>query len=349
MPEQGTPSSPPVTVVVDAMGGDFGPPETVSGAVQALRSHNINIVLVGDPDLIQAELSQLGGPTKRVQIVPSDGVIGDDEHPIEALRRKPDSSIVTATKLVKAGKADVLVSMGSTGASMASAVFILGMMEGLERPCIGGPFLGVAPNTVLVDMGSNIDCRPPLLLSFAALGSVFARRFLEIENPRVGLLSVGAEEAKGNRQVQESFQVLASSHLNFIGNVEGMDFFTDRADVIVCDGFVGNILMKFTEGLGTALSRFVEKRLESSLPPEDLARISFDLWQTTNLPRTMGGPLLGVNGSVVLGHGSCRAGGIAGAIDTGVRYFEMGLVESLREELASLDRNRPEPSLRAHG
>ena len=336
MPEQGTPSSSPITVAVDAMGGDFGPSETVPGALRALKSHNIKVALVGDTDRIKAELAHAGAPTERVRIVSSDGVIRDDEHPIEALRRKPDSSIVTATKLVKAGEADVLVSMGSTGASMASAVFILGMMEGLERPCIGGPFLGVAPKTVLVDMGSNIDCRPPLLLSFAALGSVFARQFLEIENPRVGLLSVGAEEAKGNRQVQESFQVLANSHLNFIGNVEGMDFFTGRADVIVCDGFVGNILMKFTEGLGTALSRFVEKRLESSLTPEDLARVSSDLWQTTNLPRTMGGPLFGVNGAVVLGHGSCRASGVAGAIDTGVRYFEIGLVESMREELASL-------------
>lgn len=349
MPDQGTPSSSPITVAVDAMGGDFGPRETVPGALQALQSHNINLVMVGDLDQVQSELARAGTASDRVHIVPSDGVIGDDEHPIEALRRKPNSSIVTATKLVKAGKADVLVSMGSTGASMASAVFILGMMEGLERPCIGGPFLGVAPKTVLVDMGSNIDCRPPLLLSFAALGSVFARRFLEIENPRVGLLSVGAEEAKGNRQVQDSFQVLASSHLNFVGNVEGMDFFTNKADVIVCDGFVGNILMKFTEGLGTALSRFVEKRLESSLAPEDLASISSDLWQTTNLPRTMGGPLFGVNGAVVLGHGSCRASGVAGAIDTGVRYFEIGLVDSMREELASLDRENPVSPQRARG
>ena len=347
MREQGKSSTSPITVAVDAMGGDFGPPETVPGAVEGLRSHNINLVLVGDPEQVKAELDAAGAQDDRVRIVPSDGVIGDNEHPIEALRRKPTSSIVTATKLVKAGQADLLVSMGSTGASMASAVFILGMMDGLERPCIGGPFLGVAPRTVLVDMGSNIDCRPPLLLSFAALGSVFARRFLEIENPRVGLLSVGAEEAKGNRQVQDSFQVLSNSHLNFVGNVEGMDFFTNKADVIVCDGFVGNILMKFTEGLGTALSRFVENRLESYLSTDDLAKVSSELWQTTNLPRTMGGPLFGVNAPVILGHGSCRASGVAGAINTGVRYVEIGLLESMREELAALNGQIQDPSLRA--
>ena len=332
---------------MDAMGGDFGPSETAPGAALALESHDIDIVLVGDPERIAPELVRVDGLAERVKVVPSAGVIGDDEHPIEALRRKPGASIVTATKLLKAGQADVLVSMGSTGASMASAVFILGMMEGLERPCIGGPFLGVAPRTVLVDMGSNIDCRPPLLLSFAALGSVFARRFLEIENPRVGLLSVGAEETKGNRQVQDSFQVLNDSHLNFVGNVEGMDFFTNKADVIVCDGFVGNILMKFTEGLGAALSRFVEKRLESRLSPQDLESVSSELWQTCNLPRTMGGPLFGVNGSVVLGHGSSRAAGIAGAIDTGIRCVELGLVESMREELAALNGQKRQDSLRA--
>jgi len=189
---------------------------------------------------------------------------------------------------------------------------------------------------VLVDMGSNIDCRPPLMLSFAALGSVFSQKFLGIDNPRVGLLSVGSEAAKGNRQVHESYQLLQESHLNFIGNVEGMDFFTGRVDVIVCDGFVGNILMKFTEGLGTALSHYVEQRLADHLPAAELAKVSSDLWETTNMPRTMGGPLFGVNGMVMLGHGSCRASGIAGAIHTGVRCAQIGMVESMRQELAQL-------------
>ena len=325
-----------IRVAVDTMGGDFGPPETVKGALQGLDTHNIELLLVGDQDLLESELAHYDIKNKPVKVVASVGKIGDDEHPIEGLRRKPKSSILVATKLLKSGDADLLVSMGSTGASMASSVFILGLMDGLERPCIGGPFLGVAPRTVLVDMGSNIDCRPPLMLSFAALGSVFSQKFLGIDNPRVGLLSVGSEAAKGNRQVHESYQLLQESHLNFIGNVEGMDFFTGRVDVIVCDGFVGNILMKFTEGLGTALSHYVEQRLAAHLPAAELAKVSSDLWETTNMPRTMGGPLFGVNGMVILGHGSCRASGIAGAIDTGVRCAQIGMVDSMRQELAQL-------------
>ena len=325
-----------IRVAVDTMGGDFGPPETVKGALQGLDTHNIELLLVGDQNLLESELAHYDIKNKPVKVVASVGKIGDDEHPIEGLRRKPKSSILVATKLLKSGDADLLVSMGSTGASMASSVFILGLMDGLERPCIGGPFLGVAPRTVLVDMGSNIDCRPPLMLSFAALGSVFSQKFLGIDNPRVGLLSVGSEAAKGNRQVHESYQLLQESHLNFIGNVEGMDFFTGRVDVIVCDGFVGNILMKFTEGLGTALSHYVEQRLADHLPAAELAKVSSDLWETTNMPRTMGGPLFGVNGMVILGHGSCRASGIAGAIHTGVRCAQIGMVESMRQELAQL-------------
>ena len=325
-----------IRVAVDTMGGDFGPPETVKGALEGLDTHNIELLLVGDQNLLESELAHYDIKNKPVKVVASVGKIGDDEHPIEGLRRKPKSSIVVATKLLKSGDADLLVSMGSTGASMASSVFILGLMDGLERPCIGGPFLGVAPRTVLVDMGSNIDCRPPLMLSFAALGSVFSQKFLGIDNPRVGLLSVGSEAAKGNRQVHESYQLLQESHLNFIGNVEGMDFFTGRVDVIVCDGFVGNILMKFTEGLGTALSHYVEQRLADHLPAAELAKVSSDLWETTNMPRTMGGPLFGVNGMVMLGHGSCRASGIAGAIHTGVRCAQIGMVDSMRQELAQL-------------
>ena len=319
------------------MGGDYGPPETVKGALEALETNDgLQVILVGDEEELARELAERKISNPRIALVPSRGKIGDDEHPIQGLRRKPDASIVVSTKLLKAGEADAVVSMGSTGASMASAVMILGLMDGLERPCIGGPFLGLAPRTVLVDMGSNVDCRPSLLLSFAAMGVVFARRFLGIESPRVGLLSVGAEEAKGNRQVQESYQLFRESHLNFVGNVEGMDFFTDRADVIVCDGFVGNILMKFTEGLGSALGPFLHKQLSQVLPADDLTQLTSDLWRTTNLPRKMGGPLFGVNGAVVLGHGSSKADGIAGAIGTAQQLVGLGMVESMREELSGI-------------
>ncbi len=341
MPDAKGLGSSPVRVALDAMGGDYGPEETVKGAVQALQHDDVEILLVGDPDKVQPQLDRYDAGNGSISVAPSQGVIGDDEHPLQALRHKPEASVLVATGLVKQGRADVMVSMGSTGASMASSVLVLGLMEGLDRPCLGGPFLGLAPRTVLVDMGSNVDCRPVMLLNFAALGVAFARKFLDIQDPRVGLLSVGAETAKGNRQVQESHHLLTDSGLNFVGNVEGMDFFTQRADVIVCDGFVGNILMKFTEGLGSALFPFLEKQLSSHLTLQAIKTVASDIWQVTNLPRTMGGPLFGVNGPVVLGHGSSKADGVAGAIHTGVRYVKLGLLDSMRQELLEVGKRLP--------
>ena len=336
-PEASQPDT-PIRVAVDAMGGDYAPHETVKGAVAALKKGNIELTLVGDTEAVEAELASYELEGNQVRVVPSVGKIGDDEHPMHAFRQKPDASVIVGTKLVKSGQADVLVSLGSTGASMATAALVLGMMDGLERPCIGGPFLGLAPRTVLMDLGSNVDCRPSQLVNFAAMGAVFAHRFLGTENPRVALLSVGSERSKGNRQVQESYQLLEKSHLNFVGNVEGMDFFNDRADVIVCDGFVGNILIKFTEGMGTALGGYLSKRLAPYMSEEQMTGVFRELWQTTNLPRVMGGPLFGVNGAVIVGHGSSKAEGVAGAVGTAVRYVQMGLLESMREELREISR-----------
>ena len=325
-----------VRVAVDAMGGDYAPREIVKGALDSARSNEVEIVLVGDPDEIKAELEVHGPGGPPIAVVASDGKIAEDEHPVQALRHKPRASVVVATELLKRGEADAVVSMGSTGATMAGAALILGMLEGLERPCIGGPFLGLAPNVVLVDMGSTVDCRPPLMLDFAAMGCVFSRSFLGIERPRVGLLSVGAEEAKGNRQVRDGYQLFKESNLNFVGNVEGMDFFTGKADVIVCDGFVGNILMKFTEGLGATMAAFLKRSLEGDLPPSSLDPLVSKVWEVNNLPKKMGGPLFGVNGAVVVGHGASRAEGVAGAIDTARRCVELKLVDGMRGELAAL-------------
>ena len=339
----GTERGRPVRVAVDSMGGDFAPQETVKGAIQALTSVSAELLLVGDPGAVEAELAKYEVADLPITVVPSEGKIGDDEHPVQAMRQKPRSSVVVATQLVKQGQADVMVSIGSTGASMASAVLTLGLMEGLERPCLGGPFLGLSPNTVLVDIGSNLDCRPGLLLSFAVLGAAFAHTYMGIENPRIGLLSVGAEAAKGNRQVQESYQMFLESHLNFIGNVEGMDFFTNKADVIICDGFVGNILVKFTEGMGGALANFVRERLLDSVDHSVVEGLARDLWETTNRPLTVGGgPLFGVNAPVILGHGSCRANAVEGAVRTAVRYVNVGLLDIMRQELALMNSSATE-------
>ena len=327
----------PVRVAMDAMGGDHGPVETVKGALAAARETNAEIILVGDQGPVEQELAKHDTTGITVSVVPSEGKIGDDEHPLQAMRTKPKSSVVVATRLIKSGDADVMVSMGSTGGSMASAVLTLGLMPGLDRPCIGGPFLGLAPNTVLVDIGANIDCRPALLLNFASLGVTWARTYMGIENPRVALLSVGSESTKGNKQVQEAYGVFEESGMNFVGNVEGMDFFTEKAEVIIADGFVGNILIKFTEGLGRAFAAYANKRLGSSLDETTLSKFAAELVQLTNRTRTNGGPLFGVNGPVIVGHGSSRADEILAAISTAVRYVNLGMVDIMRQDLVSMN------------
>ena len=329
--------SQPVRVAMDTMGGDHGPAETVKGALDAAKANNAQIVLVGDLGLVEDELGRHDTAGITVSVVPSEGKVGDDEHPLQAMRTKPNSSVVVATKLVKNGDADVMVSMGSTGGSMASAVLNLGLMPGLDRPCIGGPFLGLAPNTVLVDIGANIDCRPALLLNFASLGVSWARTYMGIENPRVALLSVGSESTKGNKQVQEAHQVFQQSGVNFVGNVEGMDFFTDKAEVIIADGFVGNILIKFTEGLGRSFAAYAQKRLGSSLDETTLAKFAAEMVQLTNRTRSNGGPLFGVKGPVIGGHGSSKADEISAAVSTAVRYVDLGMVEIMREDLANMN------------
>ena len=331
----GAPDS-PIRIALDAMGGDYAPAETVKGAVKAARTQAVRVILVGDRDAVEAELAKEDTAGLAIDVVPSKGKIEEDEHPVQALRHKPESSVVVATRLLKQGDADALVSMGSTGATMAGASLILGTLGGLERPCLGGPFLGLAPRTVVVDMGSNVDCRPTLLLGFAAMGCVFAHRFLGVERPRVGLLSTGSEEAKGNRQVLEASELFKGSELNFVGHVEGMDFFTGKADVIVCDGFVGNVLMKFTEGLGATMAGYLRKSLEGKLPAGELDGFVSRVWEVNNLPKKMGGPLFGVNGAVVIGHGASKEDGVAGAIDTARRCVELDLVEGMRAELAAL-------------
>ena len=323
-------------IAVDAMGGDFAPREILLGALDGAKRYGVQLLLVGDQELLEAELKSIGSNVP-VVVVPSQGKISEDEHPIQGLRRNPRASIAVATGLVKAGKAQALVSMGSTGAAMASATLGLGLFNGLDRPCVGGHFIGTAPTTAILDLGSNIDCRPHQLLSFAIMGCVFAKKLLGVEDPRVGLLSVGAEVGKGNRQVREAYAIFQESNLNFVGNVEGSDLVTDKANVVVCDGFVGNILLKFAEALGETLSHYLKERLSGEIPNDKLESLAQDVWHLTNRSRTMSGPLFGIKGNVIVGHGSSQAHEVSGAIETAKRCIEIDLVNSISKELAQLE------------
>jgi len=239
--------------------------------------------------------------------------------------------------LVKAGRADACVSMGSTGATMAAGAVILGVIEGVDRPALGGPIIGLAPRTVFIDVGTNVDCRPSQLLSFAVIGDVFVRQLWGVENPRVGLLSVGAESGKGNRQVRETSELISASDLNFIGNVEADELLKNKADVIVCDGFVGNVVMKLTEGLGAALSDLMNKRLVGGSQKPEVTKLGREMYELTNPVETMGGgPLFGVNGVSVIGHGRARARAVKRAIGTARMVAESGFVAKVNEDLARL-------------
>ena len=324
-------------VAVDVMGGDHSPGETVAGALAAAALGDVAVLLVGDPDVVEVELAKHDMHGLPALTVPSEGVIAESEPPAMSLRQKPRASILVATGLVKHGEADALVTMGSTGAAMAAAAVVLGVTEGIDRPALGGPIIGLASRTVIIDLGSNVDCRPEQLLSFAMIGDVFARVFWSIDNPRVGLLSIGSESGKGNRQVREATELIANSNLNFIGNVEASDLPFDVVEVLVCDGFVGNIVMKLTEGLGLGMSEHIKDRLAGKLGNEDIDSVAREVYELNNVAETFGGgPLFGVNGVSIVGHGRGKADSVQRAIGMAKHSVKTRLVQEINERLVRI-------------
>jgi glycerol-3-phosphate acyltransferase PlsX len=323
-----------VRIAVDAMGGDYAPEEAVKGAVQAARDLNVEIILAGPEAEVRRELDKLDTANLPIRIVNATEIIADGEHPVMAVMRKPDSSIAVATKLVKSGEADAVVSAGSTGACMVCGMQYLGMLPGLDRPMAGGPFLQLSPQTSVFDMGANVYCQPEQLVNFAVAGCVFSRAFLGIQNPTVGLLNVGSEEGKGNQLAKEAFPLLQKSGVNFIGNVEGMDIPRGSANVIVCDGFLGNILLKFCEGLGESVRDWLLKELKDDVPPAKLEQVTDKLWKLMSPGAVLGGaPLWGVDGLVMVCHGSSRASQIAYTIKEAKSCAESGFIDLLRSEM----------------
>jgi len=324
-------------IAVDAMGGDFAPVEIVKGAVKAAREYKCEIVLVGNKAVLHVlagkHLKDLG-----ISIVDAPQVITFDEHPIEALRNKPKSSIVLGINLLKQGKVDAFVSAGSTGAVFGAALLTLGKSKWVERPAIAS-IINLGQNVMpfmLVDAGANADCRAYHLLQFALMGNLYAQRIFGLENPRVGLLSNGSEATKGNRLVVETHQLLKQSGLNFIGNVEGNDIVHSKAEVVVTDGFTGNILLKAMEGLGESLIKL--KPVHGSLPNQRLTGralladvgMSF-LIKGMDYSEYGGASLLGINGNVIISHGRSKAKAIKNAIGLARRSAERDVPKFMNE------------------
>jgi len=333
-----------IRVAVDAMGGDYAPEETVKGAVLAAQKDDVEVFLVGISDTLKQELAKYELTNgSSVHIVGASDFIRENESPVDVIRRRPNCSVAVAAKMVKSGEADALLSAGSSGAAAISAIQYIGMLDGVYRPAIVGSLGSFASNTVMVDLGANVDCKPQQFLTFAVAGSVYAKKFLNIADPKIALLSMGSEETKGSEAVREAYSLLKNSGLNFIGNIEGGDILKGKANVIVCDGFVGNVLLKFFESIGGHAQVWTERKLKKHPPVRALARLLFKkLFPATKISseteKQGGGILWGVAGVVKIAHGASRAPQIADAIESAKEAVKAGVVESMKLELAKFNR-----------
>jgi len=309
-----------VKIVLDAMGGDHGLPVIIKGALDAVKEwSDLSVVLIGDKTLIEKELHVLARKFPRqIEITHAPTLIEMHESPVEACRAKPDSSIMVCAKLLSERKVDGMVSAGNSGATMTASLFHLRRLEGISRPAIATVMPTIQGQCVMLDMGANVDCKPKHLLQFAVMGSVYYRAIFKNSNPKVGLLSIGEEDTKGNELTFETHHLLKNSGLNYIGNVEGQDIPFGKADVVVCDGFVGNIVLKFGEGLSEAIIKLMKSEIKThplALMGGMLMKSVFKSLKKKVDPSEYGGaPLLGVKGVSIVCHGGSNSLAIKNAL-----------------------------------
>lgn len=317
-----------MTIALDAMGGDYAPLEVVKGAVAAAREYGVEIALVGKRSALEAELVKYN-PRSGLTIVDAAEVIGMSDPPAIAIRQKKDSSLMVAMNLVKRGEASAFVSAGNSGAVMAAALLVLGREEGIERPAISVAFQAPSGPVLFLDVGANPDCKPSFLVQFAHMGSAYMQRAFNIAHPRVGLLSNGEEETKGNQLVREAHHLLKQSNLNFVGNVEGKDVSKGVADVVVTDGFTGNVITKVTEGVGEMLADLLKQALMSRLHLKVVAfllkaPIRSVVERVVDYTEYGGAILLGVRGDVIIAHGRSDARAIKSSIRLAKQTVDQG-------------------------
>jgi len=322
-------------IAVDAMGGDYAPPEIVAGCIDVLRSGlSCKIILIGYPDVLKVEIRRHRGDTFPIEIEPCTSIIDMGESPIPALRRKPDSSIMVAYRMIKRKKADCVVSAGNTGASFIAGVTILGRLKGIERPAIAAPIPTKNGFCILLDVGANVDCKPNQLFQFGIMGKVYAEEVFGIENPRIGILNIGEEEGKGNRLTDRTFSLFSNSKLNFCGNIEGGDILKGKADVIVCDGFVGNSLLKFGEGVSEFIIDYVKNgNMMSKIGLLFLKSLFKSLYKKIDYSEYGGAPLLGINGISIICHGRSKRKAIANAIKAALSSVSHNIARKIEEDI----------------
>jgi glycerol-3-phosphate acyltransferase PlsX len=333
-----------VRVAVDAMGGDYAPEEIVKGAVLAARKNDVEVLLVGSTNILEKELARcrFTNNGSSIHVVEASEVIREDEPPTAAIHQKPNCSVAVAAKIVKSGEADALVSAGSSAAAAISAIQFMGMVDGVGRPAIVGSLGSFAPNTVMVDLGATADCKPHQFLTFAIAGSVYAKKFFNIADPKIGLLNTGSEENKGSEIGREAYALLKNSGLNFVGNIEGNDILNGKVNVIVCGGLVGNVVLKFYESIAGHARDWTAQKMKKYPPAGALVKLLFNgLFPATKISgeseKRGGGILWGVDGVVRIAHGASQAPQIANAIEGAKEAVKAEVIESLKLDLAKFN------------
>ncbi len=330
-----------IKIAVDAMGSDNSPHSEVEGAILAARAFDVEVVLVGYESVLRPLLNERGGTGLPIEIRNATQVVTMDEQPTAALRKKKDSSLRVAAELVRDGKANGLVSAGNTGAVMAISKMVIGVVPGVDRPALAAIVPTLNGHAVLLDVGANVSCKPHHLVQFAIMGHLFSRKIVGVNTPRVGLMSVGEEESKGTDLIKEVHKSLKELSLNFIGNVEGRDIYNGRADVIVCDGFTGNVALKTSEGLIEAVLKLLRDELSSNMQAKLgalLSQRSFKrLRKRLDYSEYGGAPLIGLRAVTIICHGRSSGNAIKNAIRVAKEYAENQLNAKLEAELTHLD------------
>lgn len=320
-------------IIIDAMGGDNAPQAPISAGTKAAKELGVEIVFVGKTDLIENELKKYDYPKDKVTIVHAETYISNHEEPAKAVRSKKDSSIVVAATLLKKGQGDALLSMGNTGALLAAGLLIVGRIKGVLRPALAALLPSAKGPKMLIDAGANTNCKAENLVQFAVMGSIYMRDVMDIKSPVVGLMSNGEEEEKGDELTKETYPLLKKAPINFIGNIEGRDVMEGTADVITCDGFVGNVILKTVEGMGSVVGREVKQIFTSGI----LSKLGalFVMNGINSFKKRMdyreygGAPLLGTKKPVIKGHGSSDSKAVFSAIKQAKKFVETGIIEEI--------------------
>jgi len=329
-----------MNVAVDAMGGDKAPGAVIQGVLETVSEQDLDITLIGPEDELKGALASCSAP-ERISIHHCEEVVEMHESPLSAVRKKKDSSIRVAFDLAKEGKVEAVVSAGNSGAMMAAAILTLGRLKGVDRPAIAGILPGENGNVILIDVGANVDCKPTHLFQFGVMAHAFVNSCFGVEDPKMGILNIGEEGEKGNEQVRLARKLLEKSQFNFVGNVEGRDILSGNVEIVICDGFVGNVVLKLSEGIAESLTRMLRVELTDSLMGRValmFGRRSFDGFRLrVDYEEYGGAPLLGINGVGIVCHGGSSARAIRNAIKLAGRLVENRVVEKMSRQLNGLE------------